>query len=314
MIDSINWAFKVPKRWLKTEKFKKCGKNISCYNYKKDINFTYYDYNIQWLTIMTTTSAVLDRQHIELTEKDMNEYLDKLKEIVCTILVDDSVYNEIVKKITRIDYKLDVFVENEIEHNIYMELLGMLDDKFGHIKEDKKYPTSKVLCGGRYSQREILLYDKYTQSYDKKWKNYIRLETHNRKISLINNLKRNGVSRDDLSNYWQFNMYKEWLIDILDKYMMGHTWHYKIDIAKKIIDNSSYSFTIKKNLKKYLDNVAYMGMAGVRKTYDRLVQQKYKRLLVELGISALTLKRDAPFDKLECLLDKGLKQINIQQK
>lgn len=281
MIDSINWVLgPISHKMIVKNLFKPSGYGEETYHYKKDVNLKFY-YASSCLAVNTTVEAVTGNTHINFTEKDKNNYLDKLKEIVCTALVDKDIYEEIPKRLLRIDFKLDVSIPDDIERKTYLKFLTELDDNCLWLKKREDYSTSKYLTG-KYPMRKINLYSRYAKYHRKEERNIIRLEIQNFKRKLISNEKKFGIRRDFV-NYFCFDMWQELLIDVLKKYMFFNSDHYKLKSAYTIIDGSDYSDTIKRRLKKFLnDSSRYSNITVLKKHYDRVTFSKYIRYLQQL--------------------------------
>ena len=286
MVDSINWVLgKIPSNYIQLDKFifHKDGGFYS-YNYKKNINFCFYCTN-SFMTVQTTVSAVTGKNNISLTQSDMNDYLNKFEVIVCSILSNPSKYNEIPKMISRVDYKIDVLTSNELEKSMYLKFLTQLEDKHHYLKKNSDYVSSKYLTG-KYTMRRYNLYSRIEKTHNKEDELIIRLEVQNLKRLLIANKKKYGITRD-LINYWDISMWKSLLVDELQGYMLLGT-HYKIEIAYKLIDDSEYTDSMKKRLKKFLnDTKKYDGLTKTRNHYDRVTYKKYIKLLQTLRYSSI---------------------------
>ena len=251
--------------------------NCYAYQYEEHINLKFYC-SSSYLCVNTTVKAVTGKNYISFTEKDKNEYLSKLKIIVCSVLTVPSIYDEIPKMISRIDYKIDVITSSELEKSIYIKFLTQLDDNHLHLKKRKDYESSKYLTG-KYTMRRINLYDRYARTHKEEDKFIIRLEVQNLKRAIVSNKKKYGISRD-FENYLCEDMFQELYISILRDYMLIGAHYYKIKTAYKLINNSDYTAIIKKRLKKFLrDTQKYDGLTGIRKHYDRLTRKKYMKLL-----------------------------------
>lgn len=142
------------------------------------------------------------------------------------------------------------------------------------MKEKVKYSSSKHISSGGSGSRNFNMYSKYQERKDKgivgeeleQWKNMLRIENQYKKYGIL----------PSLENYWCYDSYKDMYIDIFDRYFFNDSRHYKLNIAQNMINNSNeLSFTMKKNINKFLRAVELVGMGKIDNYFiDKKITKK----------------------------------------
>ena len=285
-------------------KFKKYNKN-GCYYYKfKGCTF-YYFLTSRSLYIITDTHKILGT--ITTKTSDSTRFIEKLKAVIAEV----TTLTAYELKVCRIDYYVDLKLNNEEEVNEILFLLHKYSTKYKYMKQKKVYKTSIHLTtkNGSYN---INFYDKYKQLQDtlgiedERFKNTIRFELQikSRKIKKLE--KYQNIQRD-IKNYFSKSLMEQLYFKTLENYF------YKGDYVTlsegiNIIKKSNYTQTIKLNLIKFLKVVNILGITYTKKYFSYNAIRKYINLLNELKINPICLSDNSRFCKINNLLQQ-LKRI-----
>lgn len=244
---------------------------------------------------------------------DLKEFEKRIRAILNEIILDGNY--EIL--INRLDFYSDVFVKDDYTFKLYMNLLNKHKNNFLYCKSKILYDTSKHISTGGAGSRNFNIYNKYeerkansiTGEELEKWKNCIRIELQYKKMYFKNQYKKYGVLTT-LDNYWDLDNFKRMYIDILDKYFYWPSKYYKLGIARNIVNSSNLSWTLKKNINKFLNAVNLVGMEDITKYYNKNTIDKFVQILVkELGICPITLNDSEKIDKLDNLFELAKQSI-----
>lgn len=89
---------------------------------------------------------------------------------------------------------------------------------------------------------------------------------------------------------------------MFDKYFYCPSKYYKLSIAQDMVNNNDkLSFTMKKNINKFLRAVELVGMERIYSYFNKSTITKYCDLLVSMGINPICLKDSAKVDSLDNL-------------
>lgn len=293
-------------------------KNISKKNSLKIIKYKNCELQIYsnsgYILLITNAHSILNKNNICVS--DLKEFERRIKAILNDIILDGN-YSI---SINRLDFYSDVFVHDDYTFKLYMKLLLKHCDNFMYCKTKEKYLSSKHISTRNSGSRNFNIYDKYeereanniTGEELEKWKGCIRIELQYKKMYFKNQYKKYGVL-PILENYWNYECFKSMYIDIFDKYFYSPSQYYKLSVAKNIVNNSNLSFTLKKNINKFLSVVNVVGMENIKRYYNRLTIHKFCKIFVEeLGICPITLNDSEKIDSLDNLFELA-KQNTIEK-
>lgn len=258
-----------------------------------------------YILLITNAHNILNKSNICVS--DLKEFERRIKAVLNDVIL-DGIYSI---SVNRLDFYSDIFVQDDLKFKIYRKLLLEHCDRFMYCKSKENYSSSKHLSTKNAGSKNLNIYDKYEEQKAKnvtgeeleKWKNCIRIELQYKKMYFKNQYKKYGVI-PILENYWNTECFKSMYIDIFDKYFYSPSMYYKLSIAKNIVSNSNLSFTLRKNINKFLGVVNIVGMENIKRYYNRLTINKFSKILVEeLGICPITLNDDEKFDRLENLFE-----------
>lgn len=210
----------------------------------------------------------------------------------------------------RIDYRLDVKVENEMQRKYLFKLWNKLAAKYYHMKkcnrpkievdniESKPFETtlyfnSKSIC--------VTAYDKEQERKDKG----IPLEKYEEgvlrfEVRLFNahlkNMKYGKKRVKTLEAYWKEEAYTTYIYKYIVR-LFGTEPFYKIYYARQIIRKSHYKPKEQEKLETFLIDISRYGVEGIigyraklewdYKQYSRYQMKKYNSMLKELGINMI---------------------------
>lgn len=298
--------YKNTRNSYKRFRYKKINPIFSNYDYGYEFNYKgiHYKYSMKqkYLLIFTHADEVLQKDIVTLTDKE--EYKQRMSKLIGEIL---NSKEHLLKELSRIDYKVDIQVENKQMLQEYIKLLNKHDRNYNYMKKKDKHNTSTYLTN-KTGQHTFNFYDKEEEQISKmgyskeKYKNVLRLEVQNRPQKIKRQYK-NGIA-PTLDNYYSKQSMKKGFFDIITPYLYRGDY-YKMKQARKIINNSNYSSKWKSKLKGFLKAVAING--GVKATYNKKyccedTGKGYIAKLNELGINPITLDEDSPYDKLDNLV------------
>lgn len=264
-----------------------------------------------YILLITNAHTILNKSNICVS--DLKEFERRIKAILDEIILD----GRYSISVNRLDFHIDVFEQDDIKFKIFMKLLIKHCDNFLYCKSKGKYATSMHLSTKNSGSRNINIYDKYEEQKAKnvtgaeleKWKNCIRIELQYKKMYFKNQYKKYGVL-PILDNYWNFDSYKSMYLNVYDKYLYWPSRYYKLSVAKNIVNSSDLSFTLKKNINKFLSVVNITGMEDITKYYNRNTIDKFSQILVkELGVCPITLNDNEKYESLENLFELAKQSI-----
>lgn len=267
-------------------------RNYFKYKYKNVI-FNYFK-SSKSLYIRTEVDKIIGRRIVTLEDK--KEFLDKLITIIMEFV--DIKREDIKFKLCRIDYKVDLQLTPLEMSNIFT-LLNKHRTRFKYLKSTRKYKTS-ISLSGHSAGAKINIYDKGEQSHLPEWKDVLRIELQikNRKLHRLLNI--NGIERD-INLYWTKEFMEEFYFKYYEEYLyLGK--YYKLSKAKEIIENSSYTKTIKKGLLNFIEDVHRYGMTRGSKKYSYNTTRRYVSYLNELNVNPITLNDNCKIDEIENLI------------
>lgn len=264
-----------------------------------------------YILLITNAHSILNKNNICVS--DLKEFERRIKAILNDIILDGN-YSI---SINRLDFYSDVFVHDDYTFKLYMKLLLKHCDDFMYCKTKEKYLSSKHISTRNSGSRNFNIYDKYeerkanniTGEELEKWKGCIRIELQYKKMYFKNQYKKYGVL-PILENYWNYECFKSMYIDIFDKYFYSPSQYYKLSVAKNIVNNSNLSFTLKKNINKFLSVVNVVGMENIKRYYNRLTINKFCKILIEeLNICPITLNDSEKINRLDNLFELAKQNI-----
>lgn len=264
-----------------------------------------------YILLITNAHSILNKNNICVS--DLKEFERRIKAILNDIILDGN-YSI---SINRLDFYSDVFVHDDYTFKLYMKLLLKHSDNFMYCKTKEKYLSSKHISTRNSGSRNFNIYDKYeerkanniTGEELEKWKNCIRIELQYKKMYFKNQYKKYGVI-PILENYWNIECFNSMYIDIFDKYFYSPSPYYKLCIAKNIVNNSNLTFTLKKNINKFLGVVNIVGMENIKRYYNRLTINKFCKILIEeLNICPITLNDSEKINGLDNLFELAKQNI-----
>ncbi|EQB37042.1 hypothetical protein M948_10210 [Virgibacillus sp. CM-4] len=209
--------------------------------------------------------------------------------------------------LTRIDYRLDVYVPDKRDQELLFHLLNKYTMRFAYKEKIKwgkdqngdpqKYETSQY---HKCKSTELIIYSKederianeeQIQSYDE---NIIRYELR-LKNSHLNSMKRQdkggkGMPKQ-LRTYFSSQLWKEYM----EKHVspIVHTGdYYKISEAEKIIKNSSFSKRKKESLREFLVMISKGSIDTPKKHMSLPTYRKYLHDLAILGINPILIPKN----------------------
>ena len=301
MLDSLNYSILgiFPQYIIKfKERFRRCHSNyVYTFSYKS-VHFNYYLLH-RTLTLTTHTQRILKR--LDVTENDVDEYLQKLISIIKEV-----VNLKVIKlNLTRCDYCIDVPVSSNEELQEIFNLLNKHHSRFKYITANQIYENSRYLCKPN-SSVNINIYDKFSQILnvygyeDERYRNIIRVELQLKKNKIKKLYNRDNLQRD-VKNYWcKETMQREYFKYLQDYLYLGD--YYKLSIAESKINSSSYSKTIKKNLINCIKKINSKGITTVTKNMSYNTTQKYTMLLTNLNLNPITISNNSKFDYIQNIL------------
>nr|WP_307991269.1 phage/plasmid replication protein [uncultured Niameybacter sp.] len=259
------------------------------------------------LYLETDVIKLLKKQDGVITEEDYSEADKIIHEIEQQLLLWELERNFIL---IRIDYRLDVKVENEVQRKYLFKLWNKLAAKYYHMKKCNRpkvdtahvesvpfettiYFNSKSIC--------VTVYDKEQERQDKGIqaeeyeKNVLRFE-----VRLMNahlkNMKSGKKREKTLEAYWKEEVYMSYMQKYVVR-LFGTDPFYKIYYARKMIRTSLYPEKEQQKLETFLTDISKYGVEGVigyrtklewdYKQYSRYQMRKYSRMLAQLGINMI---------------------------
>lgn len=276
-------------QFTKNTQVNKYTENIIDFEYKT-VKFNYY-FKACSLLIHTNAHRILNKTSVDLQDK--KEYINKLNNILDAVIKNLKKYKV---ELMRIDYCVDLKLDEKI--NDYIGILNNNVHTFKYMKMKTIYDTS-IHLNTKYGKQNINIYNRYEKTKDINDLGILRLEIQNKKRLVKVELKRYGLTRE-LDNYWDINSMEDYFFNIVEGYCYTG-YHYKRKIANKIIDNSSYTKSMKEKLKQFLLEVENCGLEGVRNKYNHCKISTRIQKLALLNINPIPLPDTSKYEKLEGL-------------
>lgn len=294
MIDTIRHTIGdiTPRQIKHYNKFKKVGNGVYTYDYK-NVHFGYYLFT-HTLLIFTNTHTLLNKKDITLS--DYSPYMDRLRRILNVV-----VGQPYKLTLNRIDYYTNLVFETNEQLNDVCKLLQLYPKTYNYMKATKQYDTSIHLHTKNKGQRNMVLYNKYVESgYNPKYSKTLRVESQNKKVLLQNQLEKFGVDRK-LKNYWSKDTFQEFYLDLVVPFLYEGN-HYKLEEAQKIVGQSSFTPTIKKNLIQFLEDVNLYGMEYTKQLYSKTTIKGRIEKLEGIGVNPITIPKGCISNYIPSLL------------
>ncbi|MBM7578246.1 phage/plasmid replication domain-containing protein [Jeotgalibacillus terrae] len=224
----------------------------------------------------------------DFTELNTHQIETKLDEY----LVDVFGHNEQELILKRIDYRFDAVVSDPAHREMLLKLYRKTYDSYRYKRKWDEYKSTLYFNS---KSMKVIVYDKMIERNEKGIKpepyevDVLRFEVQllNRHL---NHMKRyRGISKT-LSNYIDDDFRFNYLLTHISPFFSpGH--FYKINIAKKIIDNSSLKQKDIVALKEFLCDISNRGLKGLN-IYKKLTstgveKQKYSKYTIKKYLSHL---------------------------
>lgn len=315
MIDSINFIIRnvpyiefcylksigIDVKEFRPKKYTKNTENmefeVKAYSFVyESVHFQFYP-QYEVIIVKTTTHKMLRKRDITL--KDAEAYKMKLHQIIQKVFN----YNNVSLELHRLDYCVDIKLEEKLK-KIYLSLYRWNNPKFGNMKIQKIYKTS-VYRQSKRGQFNLNIYSRYEFTGDEADKDILRIELQMKKAKIKKEYDKYGIDKN-IDNYWSKDSMEEYYFAYLKKFF-GIGQHYKLSIAKSIIDASNYSNKYKEKLKSFLTEmtmeVDYRQLAR-NKLFSIETIKKYIDMLGILKINTICLYEVYDeFDTFPNLLD-----------
>lgn len=246
----------------------------------------------------------------EITEKDYDLIESNIRKFLIWHFGHSSYFDS--HRLTRIDYKHDVIVQNQKDRELLFHLLEKYTDRYRHkekikwgIDENKnpfKYETSQY---HKNKSVEFVIYSKEDeriangeaiQSYDE---NVVRYELR-LKNKHLNSMKRTdkGIGRPKLlKTYFSSQLQKQYM----EKHVLPIVHkgdYYKITEAEQIIENSHFSKRKKESLRGFLVTISKGNIdTPLKKNKEeggisKPTYRQYLRDLASLGINPILIPKN----------------------
>lgn len=234
--------------------------------------------------------------------------LEFIEEVIYNIKKDLFLYNKKIK-LSRIDYRKDVYVENlnkrKVLFNIYNKYLNKISymNKVDVYNKYNRTPNSNFSLRYENKSKSLNIYDKEEERKARNQpvmdyeKNIIRYEAqvNASKIKYLN--KKYGIEAT-LKDYFNKEMYNICMLDCVIKVVYKEDYYNQYH-AFKIIDNSKYSSTNKKNMKEFMLTVANKrSLDAGKKKY----KNKYRNILKnlkELNVNPILIPKNTLITHIE---------------
>jgi hypothetical protein len=201
----------------------------------------------------------------------------------------------------RIDYRLDVLIEDKNEREALFKIYKKAIEKYGFRKKYSIYDTTVYF---NTKSTQIVVYDKSEERNRKNIKpdiyeeDRLRFEFRVQNRHLNYKKRKNSISKS-LKNYFKEEFYIEYMSSNFSALLYKGDY-YKIFRADTIIKNSSLSKDDKDNIRKFLIDISEHGITGVMQMKDKngkLIYSKYKfyklkNLLEELQINLILIPKN----------------------
>lgn len=287
MIDSINFLIREIK-WIdfdhlnklriypkKYYKYQKNGWVIKCYSFTyKCLAFKFDTYHRN-LVIIANAHRILNKRDILL--KDKMEYELKLYELLKPIFEGIVFYEpDPTIELNRIDYCID-FIINQLIHymdgdelkefiitendmKIYRFIQWDNRHKYKYMRRTKFFPKS-IYFETKYGMHKIYLYNRYEKTKREKDKGIYRMEVQCKSKHIKNEEKRYNTAKT-IDYYWSEEAIEQFFFDFLQGFFYKGDY-YKLDKAKKLINNSNNRVKTKHTLIKFIENIGTYTLEGL---------------------------------------------------
>lgn len=283
-------------------------------------NENYYDLsdnvNYQGVTLIYMKEKELFRKlflHIdcikllgrsEITIDDL-EFIENTIDIIKKDLF---LYNKEIK-LSRIDYRKDVYVEDLNKRKVLFNIYNKYLNKISYMNKvdvyNKYNKTSNSDFSLRYENKSksLNIYDKEEERKARNQpvmdyeKNIIRYEAqvNTSKIKYLN--KKYGI-KAALKDYFNKEMYNRCMLDCIIKVVYKEDYYNQYH-AFKIIDNSDYSSINKKNMKDFMLTVANKRSLDAGKEKYKNKYRKILKNLKELNINPVLIPKNTLITNIE---------------
>lgn len=296
MIDSFELRYD-----LSREEIAYIRKKFRCYhNYKitsADIDFSipgltfciaYNKYSLQWsMYIKCHIHRLLKKASIY--EEDLEIVNHGINRLLASVF-DDTGFDLSLK---RIDYKIDVRIDNPIERKMLFGLLNRMSKSHLYMKKYQNYESSVQY---KSRSKKLIIYDKESErnakcaDVESHEENVVRFELQllNRKLAYH---QKNGIPKN-LDSYFTENMHMHFLIGHL-KNLVFPGDYYNIYHARKIIKASGMSPNEQDKLIEFLISISKNGSIDAvkeKKNY-RTIKRRIE-MLSRLGINPILIPQN----------------------
>ncbi|MGK4042957.1 phage/plasmid replication protein [Heyndrickxia oleronia] len=256
-------------------------------------------FNQWWIFINIDFIEILGKS--DITKKDNNEIIKKINQYLF------SIFGENDKELTliRIDYRLDAVVENSEHRSLLIKLYKKSIEHYGFKKKYDQFDTT-VYFNSKSIQ--VIVYDKECErtAHLKDIKPYeedvLRFEVRltNRHLNYMK--KACGLPKK-LEYYLDNNFWLKYMkLNLLPAFFNGS--FYKINIATKIIEQSSFKERDKTRLREFLCDISKHGFERLKVLtvttsngnhkikYSKYLIKKFIKMLEVLDINPLLIPKN----------------------
>lgn len=228
----------------------------------------------------------------DITERDQPQVLERIRDFLFHFFSDSKMLERHV--LIRNDYCFDIVVEDEDECELLFYLYKKsLETYRFQIKIDEIYETTIYFYSKSVS---AIVYNKEIEALQKGRKvvpheeNVIRFEVRV-KNSHINYQKNKNNKPKKIPEYFKEDLYFYYMQQYFRGFMpLGN--YYKIYHAKKIINSSSYSKTIKQKLLIFIKDISGRGMQYVKDNYSYYQYSKFLQILESLHVNPILIPKN----------------------
>ena len=272
------------------------------YNYNEDKQLVYYTgkcklYGFYYNT--RTYCLTITLQHKQIKDKTYLQIQEEAEKFIRNYFN----INTNLEGLNRIDYKNDILINEETELNIIKNIFEKATDSIlknynKEINESEGFYKVRYRSKGS-SSAEIVFYDKGKEMLKLLKENRVQEDEANRykhlfrtevriKNKRLNYEKRSYGQDKVLLNYYNEEQARNFYNYYIKK-ILGTERFYRIDIAKKIINESKkLKNKMKEKLTELLLNVNKKGYTEAMENYNKGTFRTYKKKIEALGINILT--------------------------
>lgn len=259
----------------------------------KNIDFK-YSKSFENLLLIANPHKVLLKKDITLSDK--NEFkrivIQAVKEILQT--------NEFTVEISRIDYYVDIKVDEKMKD--YIQILERHKQNFKRMKKTQYETSSYLKTKKGQGQIRLNFYDKYEESRKEIYKGILRLEIQNKPSKIKSEYKIHNVEKQ-IDIYWSKESMEKYYFKVIEKYLYLGTY-YKRKKCKYLVDKAGLNNRKRKNINKFSLFESRYKVEGVldRKKFSSDTVNNYIKTLNELGINPITIPEKSNYNSLENLV------------